>query len=378
MTLTGSHSERQAPIPPIPLAPLIIGGGPAGAALATLLARSGRDVQLIEQSATAHHKVCGEFLSHEAVRYLDDLGIDLQALGAVPIHGVRLAARRRIAACDLPFPALSLTRRALDEALLALAARAGAQIHRGRRVESLTSSDSCWIAQLTGAETHRTPTVFLATGKHDIVSHRRPPSAQNHLVAFKIYFRLPPAQQQALHGWVELFLFPGGYAGLQLAENNEANLCLLIERHTLRMFDSGWPALFAHLLQSSDPLAERLEGAEPLLKKPLALSSIPYGLLPPRSEPNLWRLGDQAAVIPSFSGDGISIALHSARLAADLYLRGASSAQLARRLRADLRTSVGLATATSRLMIAAPVLAHVAGLWPPVLRHVARHTRIPL
>ncbi len=368
MTENHRQSEREV---------LIIGGGPAGAALATLLARSGRDVRLMEQSAAAHHKVCGEFLSREAVAYLHNLGLDLHALGAVPIHGVRLAARRRIAACELPFPALSLSRRALDEALLTLAAQAGAQIRRGCRVESLVSSESRWTAKLTGGDTHYAPVVFLATGKHDLAGHRRPPGAQNNLVAFKMYFRLSPAQQRALDGWVELFLFTGGYAGLQLAENNEANLCLLIERDMLSACGNGWPALLAYLLRSSDPLTERLDGAEPLLEKPLALSSIPYGLLPQRAEPNLWRLGDQAAVIPSFSGDGISIALHSARLAADLHMRGASSAQLAHRLRADLRASVRLATTTSRLMIAAPALAHAAALWPSVLRHLAMRTRIP-
>jgi menaquinone-9 beta-reductase len=346
------------------------------------LARGGRSVEVIEQSAAAHHKVCGEFLSREAVAYLDALGLDLRPLGAAPIHGVRLAARRRIAACDLPFHALSLTRRRLDEALLALAAQSGAKVVRGQRVDALTQTngtqaDPMWVAQLAGGERHSAPAVFLATGKHDVAGHRRAPGAQNTLIAFKMYFRLAVAQQRALHGWVELFLFPGGYAGLQLTEDNEANLCLLVERTAFAACRRQWPALLTHLLRSCDSLAERLDAAEPLLAKPLALSSIPYGLLVESTQPGLWRLGDQAAVIPSFSGDGISIALHSARLAAGMYLRNEPSAKFARLLSGELRNSVQLATTLSRLMIAMPVLAHAAQLWPAMLSHLATRTRIP-
>jgi menaquinone-9 beta-reductase len=356
---------------------LIIGGGPAGAALGAYIARKGRAVELIEQAAGPHHKVCGEFLSREAVAYLETLGLNPRSFGAVPIHGVRLAAHHTIAACELPFPALSLTRRTLDEALLTLAAQSGAQVFRGRRVNSLQSSPTSWTAQFANGEMRRAPAVFLAIGKHDLASHRRPDGPQNNLVAFKTYFELTPAQQRALHGWVELFLFPGGYAGLQLVEENHANLCLVVTRKTLQTCRNHWPTLFDLLLRSSDAVAGRLESARPLLGKPLALSSIPYGLLFANSPPGLWRLGDQAAVIPSFSGDGISIALHSAHLAADLFINRATSADFARQLHRELRSSVQLATAVSRLLVAAPGLAHAVRLWPSLLRLIAAHTRIP-
>jgi menaquinone-9 beta-reductase len=365
---------------------IVIGGGPAGASLAIHLARSGRNVELIEQSTAPHHKVCGEFLSHESIACLDRLGIDLRALGAVPIYSVRLSARHEIAACDLPFPALSLTRRTLDEALLTLAVDAGANVLRGHRVnalivDALACAGTGWRAQLSSGECRTAPAAFLATGKHDLAGHQRTPGKQNDLVAFKMYFRLAPAQQRALEGWVELFLFPGGYAGLQLTEDEQANLCFVISRRQLRDCGHHWPALLNHLLRHSDLLAERLSGvptgAHALLTKPLALSFIPYGLLVADAQPGLWRLGDQAAVIPSFTGDGISIALHSAHLAADLFSRSADSAACASRLRSELRASVNLAATLSRLMITAPKLAHLAHFWPGALCHLAQHTRIP-
>ncbi|MBC9179664.1 NAD(P)/FAD-dependent oxidoreductase, partial [Pseudoroseomonas ludipueritiae] len=105
---------------------LVIGGGLAGAALAQQLAAAGRDVLLLERQQGPHDKVCGEFLSGEAVSYLRRLGLDPAALGALPLESLAIAGRGGARCCRLPFPAFSLSRRRLDEALLAHAAAAGA------------------------------------------------------------------------------------------------------------------------------------------------------------------------------------------------------------------------------------------------------------
>lgn len=356
---------------------LVIGGGPAGAAVAMLLANKGREVTLIEKTTRAHDKVCGEFLSVEAVQYLAELGVNIRALGAVPVNGVRLVGRRAIAECELPFPAMSLSRRNLDEALLGLASNQSIELRRGLRVDALHHQKGDWTARLADGGTVRTRQVFLATGKHDLRGWHRPPGRQNDLVAFKMYFALSPTQERALRGWIELCLFPGGYAGLQLIEDGAANLCLLMNRRTLHACGNDWQKMLGHMLSCSDHLAERLASARALLQKPLALSSIPYGMLLHNTEPGLWRLGDQAAVTPSFSGDGMSIALYSAQIASSLYLKGGSSLELATRTRQELRKPIALATTVSRLMIAAPALAPVMRVWPALLGALAQGTRVP-
>lgn len=52
---------------------LVLGGGVAGCAAAIALARNGRGVTLIEREPISRHKVCGEFLSGEALGYLHAL-----------------------------------------------------------------------------------------------------------------------------------------------------------------------------------------------------------------------------------------------------------------------------------------------------------------
>ncbi len=108
---------------------LVIGGGLAGAMVAQRLAAAGRSVTVLEKERSAHHKVCGEFLSREAVDYLRQVGVDPLALGAVSIRFVRLSSNRKVVESALPFTALSLSRFALDQAMLARAEEVDARLN---------------------------------------------------------------------------------------------------------------------------------------------------------------------------------------------------------------------------------------------------------
>jgi flavin-dependent dehydrogenase len=358
---------------------VVIGGGPAGASLATLLARAGREVVLVERESGPADKVCGEFLSREAALYLAALGVDLLALGAIPIDSMRLSKRGRVATVGLPFAASSLSRRVLDEALLTLAAEAGATIRRGLKVQGLDRRRSGFRARLEDGTAIDGREIFLATGKHDLRGHPRPAGLQDDLVAFKLHWRLAPAQAAELGGHVELTLFDGGYAGLSRVEGGRANLCLLVRRRRLAELGHGWERLLSALRAESPLLDARLSDAEPCSARPLALSSIPYGHVRRRAD-GMWRLGDQAAVIPSFTGDGMSIALHSARVAATMYLEGREAEAYQRRFARDVTGQVLLATGLSRGLVrhgAQVGLAAGARVFPSLVTAAARHTRVP-
>ena len=357
---------------------VIVGGGLAGAATAARLAGAGRNVALVERERGPVDKVCGEFLSREAGLYLTALGLDLQALGAVPIEAVRLANRAALSVVKLPFPALSLSRRVLDEALLERAARAGATIRRGARALELTKTPSGYRARLDDGAILSAQAAFLATGKHDLRGWKRPAGLQNDLLAFKIYFRLAEGQARALDRHVELALFEGGYAGLQPVEGGRANLCLLVRRGRFAALGQRWEGLLAAIRAESPHLDARLRGAEACWARPLALSSIPYGHVRIFTE-GPFRLGDQAAVIPSFSGDGMSIALHSAELAVQTYLAGQSAGAFQRRLARDVAGQVLLATGLSHGLVRRPTqaaLSATARLFPGMMAAVASFTRV--
>lgn len=352
---------------------LIAGGGVAGAAAACLL---GPEATLIERETAPHDKICGEFISAEAVAYLRRLGVDPDALGAAAVHTVRLIHGATVAETRLPFPALGLSRRALDAALLERAEALGATVLRGPSVRRVQDG----VAEVGGLGKFPGHAVFLATGKHDLRGLRRepvrPPEA---LVGLKMYLRIDAAQARALAGHVEVVLFPGGYGGLQPVEGGAANLCILIEQDAFAAADESWDGVQALLEAHSPHMAMRLAGAVPLLTRPLSIFRVPYGFVhrpTPADQPGVFRLGDQAAVIPSFAGDGVSIALHSAFTAAAA-VRSGGAASYHAQIRRDLGRQVARAWTIYRAGRAAPALVTGgARLWPGAMRWAARLTRV--
>ena len=353
---------------------LIAGGGVAGAAVACLL---GPDALLVERERVAHDKICGEFISHEAQSYLARLGIDPLALGAARIDAVRLVHGSRVAQAALPFRGLGLSRRVLDAAMLAGAEAAGATLLRGHAVRSVSAEG----LEVAGHGRLAAPAVFLATGKHDLRGARRQHSeAPEDLIGLKMYFVLTSVQRTELAGHVEMLLFRGGYAGLQLVEDGVANLSLLIGRSQFKAAGGTWPGV-RHFLERACPhLARRLTGAAEALDRPLSISRVPYGYVhapDPMDWPGLFRLGDQMGVIPSFCGDGVSIALHSAFAAVSAH-RDSGAAAYHHRMRRDLLGQIGRAGWPYRAGRAQPGLAVAAArAWPGALRWIARLTRVP-
>ena len=357
---------------------LVAGGGVAGALAGTLLARAGRRVVLLERGTGPAHKICGEFISIEAQRHLAASGIDLGRLGARPIARLRLVRGRQSVEAALPFEGISLTRRALDDALLAQAASSGVDVRRGCTVRGVAGSS----IELDTGETLRGSALLLATGKHELRGMRRPPPAED-LVGFKSYFELDAGAARALDGHIEVLLFRDSYAGLQLVEDGLANLCLLTTRARLARAGGHWHGLLGDLAAESPHLARRLAGGRDTLARPLAIARVPYGFLhrPAASDPEaMFRLGDQLAVIPSFTGDGIAMALHSATQAATALLGGETAlayhSRMHRQLRIQMRLAGGL-YAIGRSRVGQDAILGAARLWPGLLRVIARATRVP-
>jgi flavin-dependent dehydrogenase len=360
---------------------VIVGGGPAGAMAACRLADGGRRVVLIERERGAHHKVCGEFVSIEARHYLASVGIDADAMGASRITDFRLVHGRHSVTTPLPSEAIGLSRKVIDEKLLQAAEERGVWVLRGRSVRAINpQGDILRIETSDGALI--APAAILATGKHDLRGNPRPIGERDDYIGLKTLLTASSDQTKTLAGLVEIILFEGGYAGLQLVDGETVNLCLVVRRGLFSRLGNDWEGLLAHLQGQCPHLARRLAGSTPLFEKPLAIYRIPYGFLhsPSKTEsPRIFRVGDQAAVIPSFCGDGVSIALHTGALAADAILGGADAhdyhARLHQNLAGQMRNARMIA-ALGEKPLGRNLLMGGARYAPGLLRLAASATRV--
>jgi flavin-dependent dehydrogenase len=205
-------------------------------------------------------------------------------------------------------------------------------------VRSIEGREGAWTAALSDGGRIGAGTVILATGKHDLRGHARAPRGGTPVVGFKMYYRLRPDQTAALNRTVELLPYDGGYAGLQLIEGDVANLCLVLPAERVRGDGQAWQNALSYLRHAAPPLGERLRDATPLWQRPASIARVPYGYVCPSEAAGngLYRVGDQAAVIPSFAGEGIAIALRTARRAADAVLAGQAASEHIAAVRRDV------------------------------------------
>lgn len=352
---------------------LVAGGGPAGTACAIMLARGGRRVVLVEREAGPREKVCGEFLGADALACLVALGLDPFAMGGVPIAEAQIARGARAAGFALPFAAAGLPRRVMDEALLGVAAASGVMLLRGASVRDAARDGAAWSLRLSDGTRLRAPHLALATGKHAMRGFVRPGAAEG-WVGAKLHLRLRAPLRA-----VTLLPCRGGYAGLQPSGDGAANLCAALSPGQGGALHDA--AAFVALVAGGSPLGGTLlEGAAPLMQRPLAVAGVPYGFLhrdPADADPALWRLGDQFAVIPSLLGEGMALAMAGGMAAAAAMLAGNSAPTFHAAWRRRLAMPMRIAGLVGVLFQRRPGLfAGVVAAAPGVARSVARRTRV--
>lgn len=355
---------------------LIVGGGPAGAAVAILLARARLPHLLVERTRDTGNALCGGFMSWRTLDSLATLGIDPDTLNPARLDHVALFAGGKVARAPLPRPALAVSRHRLDTVMLAQAVRDGAAVERGVTVRDIDGT----IARLADDTRIAADALFLASGKTDIRGLARPDTARGEdpTLGLRVHLGPSPALAGLVGSAVELHLFDRGYAGIAMQEDGRANLCLAVHRSRLQA--AGSPAALLQALGRAHPaLGERIAhiDAEDRID---AVANVPYGWRACVGQDRLFRLGDQAGVIPSLAGEGMGIAIASGIAAAAAYRRGGADA--AARWQEDfarsLRRPIGLAgivrdLAESRF---APLMLPVARVAPALVRLIAHATRI--
>ncbi len=314
---------------------MILGAGPAGAAAAIALAQGGAIATIMERARETGDALCGGFLSWRTLAALDRLGVS--GLGGHPIRRVRVYAGKRHAEAALPALASGVSRYRLDTVMQRVAEAAGVVIQRGITVRSFERG-----ALLSDGGTRTPDTLFLATGKHDLRGLARPKPAGDAPLGLRVRIAAQASLQTMIADTIELHLFDGGYAGLLLQEDGSANFCMALRKSRLAAAGGDPAALLRELGNAEPALGERLAFIGAAIK-PDAIAAVPYGWRATETVDDVFRLGDQAACIPSLAGEGIGIAVASGIAAARAWHGGQSAHAYQSRFAARARAPVAAA-----------------------------------
>lgn len=297
---------------------IVVGGGLAGLVASLHLASEGIACTVIEKSGYPVHRVCGEYVSREVIPYLTRLNAYPTALQPAQIDRFQLTSTRGDKA-ELPLDlgGFGISRFAFDHFLYQLALAQGVSFHLDTEVSAIRFEDDSFAVD-TSAGTLNAPIVIAAHGKRsrlDKELKREFINRHSPCVGVKYHIRLPgfPKDLIALHN------FNRGYCGISAVEGDTINLCYLTHRDNIRTH-GNIKEMEAAILFRNPFLKEIFTSAEFLFDKPETINEISFETKGPR-EGHLLLCGDAAGMITPLCGNGMALAIHSAKLVAERVTR---------------------------------------------------------
>jgi flavin-dependent dehydrogenase len=286
----------------------VIGAGPAGSAAAITASRLGQRVLLLERGSFPRHKVCGEFVSSESLTLLDRLLGQEHIWPRTPtqISKARLFIRGQLCETKIHPAARSIPRFDLDFALWQAARTQGIACVNGVAADQINDDGPFHI--VCGEKVYCARAVINTTGRWSSLGATRPP-APGASIGIKRHFRESSPPQS-----VDLYFFDGGYCGVQPIAADEINVSAMVLPGRAKSLDA--------IFQLEPRLMARSKAWTAATTESVSTFPLVFGEPSPIDVTNnILNAGDTAAFIDPFVGDGISMALHSGRLAAECVAR---------------------------------------------------------
>jgi flavin-dependent dehydrogenase len=307
---------------------VVIGGGLAGLTSASLLAREGFHVLVLEKTKYPAHKVCGEYVSQEVIPLLRELGIWPFPFNTPLIQRVRMTSPGgKQVTEDLDMGGFGISRYQFDYHFARKAKAWGAEVQEGTKVQGVAyqpEKDTFSIQTHKGY--HYARLVLGNFGKRSVMDRylkRRflnKPSpyvgVKHHIVADA------PKDEVALH------CFPQGYCGVSRVENDRYSFCYLVRREALKQA-GGIPELERTVLQQNPFLEKLFQEGHFYWSKPLVINEISFeqkSLV----HNHVVTSGDASGMITPLCGNGMAMAIRGSQLLVEHalpFLRGKQSRQ---------------------------------------------------
>lgn len=299
---------------------VIIGGGLAGLTAANLLAKQNKNVLLIEKKTYPFQRVCGEYISNEVTAFLKKEDLFPNEVDFSDIHTFQLTSvQGKSVRMPLDLGGFGISRYVLDEFLYKKAIAAGAEFMLQTQVEDVSfeeKEDNFKITLDNGIELIAKHVIgaFGKRSKIDKSLDRDFIKQRSSFIGVKYHIKTDfDPNTVALHN------FEGGYCGINKIENDKYNLCYLGSRDQLRV--SGNIEEMERTYLWKNPFLEKIwKESEFLFDKPEVINEVNFSPKNP-IEQHVLMAGDSAGLITPLCGNGMAIAIHSGKLAAESILR---------------------------------------------------------
>jgi len=318
---------------------LVVGGGPAGAATAYWLARSGASVLVAEKRGYPREKTCGDGLTPRAIRQLADMGFDFDIPELHRIVGLRAYVGERC--LEMPWPrnrvypdwGAVMRRSDLDLQVARLAETQGAVILQHTEAAPVMEAGRLVAVELRFKNGASAPDVEVVHPRWVAVADgslsrfgRRLGARRRRDYPFGLALRGYYASPNSADGFIESQLDVRDEAGRSLPGygwvfplgDGEVNVGVGVvstfrgwkDVGTSRLLDAYLASLPGHW-----EIGPRSETRAPVGGKlPMAMS------VGPRFGNNWVAVGDAAGAVNPFNGEGIDYAYETARAAAGFLL----------------------------------------------------------
>ena len=293
---------------------LIIGGGLAGLTAAIHLSKIGFQVTVVEKNEFPKHKVCGEYISNEVLPYLNWLNLNIADLHPTNITDIEFStASGKTIKNSLPLGGFGISRYTLDEYLYKKAIANGCEIIKDT-VESIVFDNEKFTVTTSDKTILKSEIIIGAFGKRSNIDqklNRNFIKQKSPWLAVKAHY-----SGNFPNNLVGLHNFKGGYCGVSKVENDIINICYLADYETFKQF-KNIDDYQDKVISNNPHLKEIFEKSNLLFEKPLTISQICFEEKQ-AVENHILMIGDTAGLIHPLCGNGMAMAIHSAKIVSEL------------------------------------------------------------
>lgn len=292
---------------------IIVGGGLAGLTSAIHLSKNGFEVTVIDKNEYPRHKVCGEYISNEVLPYLNWLGINPEVLHPAKIKQLIFSTGTgKTISGNLPLGGFGVSRFAFDNYLFQKAVSQNCKVV-AETATKINFSDDEFSVMLSNNEILKSKIVIGAFGKRSNIDQKMSRD-----------FILKKSPWLAVKGHyignlsdeiVGLHNFKGGYCGVSKVENNTINICYLADFETFKKY-KNIEEYQKNVLYKNPILKTVFENATAIFEKPLTISQISFDKKN-CVENHILMVGDTAGLIHPLCGNGMAMAIHSAKIVSE-------------------------------------------------------------